>query len=53
MKILNIFKKNLKEKNPSSIQKLDKKLLEKVIGGADDSQAGKAHYGSSTAGKTA
>lgn len=36
MKILNIFKKDRKNTGVSSIKKLEKKQLEKVIGGAVD-----------------
>ena len=36
MKILNLFKKKNKKAIKSNAQKLDKKQLEKVIGGADN-----------------
>lgn len=35
MKLLNIFKKEIKKAAKSNSQTLDKKQLEKVIGGAD------------------
>lgn len=35
MKLLNIFKKRIKDSTKSSVQSLDKKQLEKVIGGID------------------
>ena len=35
MKLLNIFKKGTSKEVKSSIQKMDKKQLSKVIGGAD------------------
>ena len=38
MKILNIFKKKTKTANANT-KKLDKKQLEKVIGGGDDSSS--------------
>ena len=35
MKLLNIFKKETSKEVKNNIQKMDKKQLEKVIGGAD------------------
>ena len=51
MKLKDIFKKSAKAAPTSKVQKLEKKQLEKVIGGAEE-QAGKAHYGSASAGRT-
>ncbi|MBK6985293.1 MAG: hypothetical protein IPH32_11285 [Bacteroidetes bacterium] len=51
MKILNIFKKQIKKEIASQTQKLDKKQLEKVIGGTEQTLGGKAHYGSASNGK--
>lgn len=53
MKLKNIFKKKAaRTVDKSGVQILDKKQLEKVIGGAESSreQAGKAHYGASSSG---
>lgn len=41
MRLFNIFKKETKATIKSKIQKLDKKQLNKVIGGADESTGDK------------
>lgn len=40
MKLLNIFKKRKKDSTKSTVQPLDKKQLEKVIGGGDTKSIG-------------
>lgn len=39
MKLLNLFKKSTKTAVKANVEKLEKKQLEKVIGGADDTAA--------------
>ncbi len=48
MKILNFLKLEPKKVSVSNNSKLDKKQLEKLIGGTEQTLGGKAHYGSAS-----